>query len=267
MNRKLILIISDGGGNEPLAGVHLDKDNYLSFFQSPEGGAWLDSEIIIFDDNNFSLNSLEQLIQATNLIGQKIEYFLIVYCGHGYTDEEGEIHFEVNEASSMALNDLRETVCGTRCLFIADSCRTICRLNEGGILDRRMFSSECQEYPAYAALCREKYNNFILQTDPSETTILLACSFDEMSRENTKGGLYSYNLILAAKNKIRKMRSSQIEDPSVTDASAIACHNAASNVVAERTHNKQHPEIYLRSRARQQFPFVVVPTLGEQLGD
>ena len=28
MRRKLYLIISDGGGNAPLRGVHIDKDNF-----------------------------------------------------------------------------------------------------------------------------------------------------------------------------------------------------------------------------------------------
>lgn len=36
MRRKLYLIISDGGGNTPLRGVHIDKDNFLNFFKSPE---------------------------------------------------------------------------------------------------------------------------------------------------------------------------------------------------------------------------------------
>ena len=39
MVRKLLLIISDGGGNSPLRGVHIDKKNFLNFFKSPEGGA------------------------------------------------------------------------------------------------------------------------------------------------------------------------------------------------------------------------------------
>lgn len=46
---KLYLIISDGGGNAPLRGVHIDKENFLNFFKSPEGGAWKDDEISVFD--------------------------------------------------------------------------------------------------------------------------------------------------------------------------------------------------------------------------
>ena len=53
MRRKLYLIISDGGGNTPLRGVHIDKDNFLNFFKAPEGGAWKDDEILVFE-NNFS---------------------------------------------------------------------------------------------------------------------------------------------------------------------------------------------------------------------
>ena len=55
MRRKLYLIISDGGGNTPLRGVHIDKDNFLNFFKSPEGGAWKDDEILVFENNNFDI--------------------------------------------------------------------------------------------------------------------------------------------------------------------------------------------------------------------
>lgn len=63
MVRKLLLIISDGGGNSPLRGVHIDKKNFLNFFKSPEGGAWKDEEINVFDENNFDL----QILKATDL--------------------------------------------------------------------------------------------------------------------------------------------------------------------------------------------------------
>ena len=57
MRRKLYLIISDGGGNTPLRGVHIDKENFLNFFKAPEGGAWKDDEIMVFDNNDFDLET------------------------------------------------------------------------------------------------------------------------------------------------------------------------------------------------------------------
>ena len=48
MNRRLILITNSGADDE-LAGVTIDKENYLNFFQSPAGVAWEDGEIILLD--------------------------------------------------------------------------------------------------------------------------------------------------------------------------------------------------------------------------
>lgn len=66
MNRKLVLIISDGGGNAPLRGVHIDKNNYLNFFKAPEGGAWKDEEIKVFDNNDFD----KEWIHSISLLGR-----------------------------------------------------------------------------------------------------------------------------------------------------------------------------------------------------
>lgn len=94
MNRKLVLIISDGGGNAPLRGVHIDKDNYLNFFKAPEGGAWKDEEILVYDNNNFDVGLLRVISLNERMEHHPIEYFLIVYCGHGFTDQHRNIHFK-----------------------------------------------------------------------------------------------------------------------------------------------------------------------------
>lgn len=62
MVRKLLLIISDGGGNSPLRGVHIDKKNFLNFFKSPEGGAWKDEEINVFEHITLTYKFLKQQI-------------------------------------------------------------------------------------------------------------------------------------------------------------------------------------------------------------
>ena len=62
MRRKLYLIISDGGGNAPLRGVHIDKENFLNFFKAPEGGAWKDDEILVFENNDFNFVDLQDVI-------------------------------------------------------------------------------------------------------------------------------------------------------------------------------------------------------------
>lgn len=51
MKRKAILIFNDGGPENYLPGVSIDKSNYLNFLKSPEGGAWDDSEICVKDNS------------------------------------------------------------------------------------------------------------------------------------------------------------------------------------------------------------------------
>ncbi|UKI44442.1 MAG: hypothetical protein L6U16_02375 [Porphyromonadaceae bacterium] len=80
MVRKLLLIISDGGGNSPLRGVHIDKENFLNFFKSPEGGAWKDEEINVFLTRiTFDLQILKATDLAARLDKQPVDFYLIVF--------------------------------------------------------------------------------------------------------------------------------------------------------------------------------------------
>ena len=159
MNRKLVLIISDGGGNTPLRGVHIDKDNYLNFFKSPEGGAWKDEEIKVFDNNDFDKEWIHSISLVGRLEHHPIDYFLIVYCGHGFTDQYRNIHFQVRTDCDLKLDDMLEVVGQTRCLVIADSCRAVYRLDEGGrIGDMRLFSTGDDARSVYANICRTAMN-------------------------------------------------------------------------------------------------------------
>lgn len=48
MKRKLILIANTGTPDNPAYGARKDIDDYKSFFQSDEGGAWEGNEILTF---------------------------------------------------------------------------------------------------------------------------------------------------------------------------------------------------------------------------
>lgn len=142
MRRKLYLIISDGGGNAPLRGVHIDKENFLNFFKSPEGGAWKDDEILVFENNDFDLDIIKINDLTARINKKPIDFYLIVFCGHGFTDQNHQINFEVRQDFQLNLDDLLGAVARSRCLVIADSCRAIYHLQEGGrIADVRLFST------------------------------------------------------------------------------------------------------------------------------
>ena len=270
MRRKLYLIISDGGGNTPLRGVHIDKDNFLNFFKSPEGGAWKDDEILVFENNDFDLKILEINDLNARVDEKPIDFYLIVYCGHGFTDQHNQIHFEVRPDECLKLNDLLGAVAQSRCLVIADSCRAIYHLQEGGrIADLRMFStSEDARNSAYADLCREMYNDLIEATPSTMQVVYFSNSYGETADENPRdGGVYSHELLTAAKRKKEEFETLQHTNNNSNYATIDEIHAEAAGMVVNKTHGRQHPEIYLNCRSKTRLPFVVVPHLQLQLDD
>lgn len=270
MRRKLYLIISDGGGNTPLRGVHIDKDNFLNFFKSPEGGAWKDDEILVFENNDFDLNILEINDLNARVDKKPIDFYLIVYCGHGFTDQHKQIYFEVRPDNYLKLNDLLGAVAKSRCLVIADSCRAIYRLQEGGrIADVRLFStSEDARNSVYADLCRNMYNDLIEATPSTMQVVYFSNSDNETANENPRvGGFYSHELLTAAKRQIIEFRALQQHNCNSYYAIIDEIHAEAAGIVVNKTHGRQHPDIYLNSRSRARLPFVVVPHLQLQLDD
>ena len=215
MRRKLYLIISDGGGNTPLRGVHIDKENFLNFFKAPEGGAWKDDEILVFENNDFNIDILRINDLNARVDKKPIDFYLIVYCGHGFTDQHNQIYFEVrldNTNNYLKLNDLLGTVSKSRCLVIADSCRAIYHLQEGGrIADVRLFStSEDARNSVYADLCRKMYNDLIEATPSTMQVVYFSNSDNETANENPRvGGFYSHELLAAAKRQIIEFRALQ----------------------------------------------------------
>lgn len=184
MNRRFVLIISDGTGSNlcQIQGIHIDERIYLSFFRSPEGGAWTEEEILKYNQNNLKLDYLESELEEAKQSGTPIEYVLIVYSGHGYTDLQGNIHFKVAPDSSLGLNDLLSAVEDTRCLIIADSCRTVNFSTATEKSSYLFFALSRLFDDHYNNLCREKYNEMILATPSTIKTILFASSYDEEAK-------------------------------------------------------------------------------------
>ena len=270
MRRKLYLIISDGGGNAPLRGVHIDKENFLNFFKSPEGGAWKDDEILVFENNDFDLDIIKINDLTARINKKPIDFYLIVYCGHGFTDQHNQIYFQVRPDEHLQLNDLLGVVAKSRCLVIADSCRAKCHLREGGrIADLRMFStSEDARNSVYADLCRKMYNDLIEATPSTMQVVYFSNSYGETADENSRdGGVYCNELLTAAKRKREEFETLQRHNSNSYYATIDEIHAEAAGMVVNKTHGRQHPEIYLNSRSRARLPFVVVPHLQLQLDD
>lgn len=161
-------------------------------------------------------------------------------------------------------------VAQSRCLVIADSCRAIYHLQEGGrIADLRMFStSEVARNSVYADLCRETYNNLIEATPSTMQVVYFSNSYGETADENPRdGGVYSHELLATAKRQIIEFRALQQHNCNSYYATIDEIHAEAAGMVVNKTHNRQHPEIHLDCRSRARLPFVVVPHLQLQLDD
>ena len=161
-------------------------------------------------------------------------------------------------------------VAQSRCLVIADSCRAIYHLQEGGrIADLRMFStSEVARNSVYADLCRKMYNDMIEATPSTMQVVYFSNSYGETADENSRnGGVYSHELLAAAKRQIIEFRALQQHNCNSYYATIDEIHAEAAGMVVNKTHSRQHPDIYLNSRSRARLPFVVVPHLQLQLDD
>lgn len=270
MRRKLYLIISDGGGNTPLRGVHIDKENFLNFFKAPEGGAWKDDEIMVFDNNDFDLEILRCNDLTAKIEKKPIDFYLIVYCGHGFTDQYNQIYLEVRPDVHIKLDDLLEVVARSRSLVIADSCRLIFRLQEGGrIASRRLFSTSAEaRNSAYAKICRDWYNYLIELTPPTMHFVCFSNSYGETADEDSRdGGVYCHELLTMAKRKKEEFQNLQQHNINSYYATIDEIHAEAADMVVKNTFDRQHPEILKSCRSLARFPFVVVPHLQLQLED
>lgn len=253
MRRRLYLIINDGGMSNYLPNVKTDKDNYLRFFQSPEGGAWDDNEIELFE-NNFYFNRFENHINYLRHLGQPYDFLLIVFCGHGYS-ENGERFIEVRpEGECISLSQIQDVCHRIRTLLITDSCLAIeGGLNEvRGINGIRTFSGDAE----YRELCKDIYNSAVMQTSEYSFTVGSAVSIGESAGEDEHGGKYSQILLKTAIDIIEVLKT----DPKhVNDnyASFSYIHDIATNRVISLTKGRQHPTIQM-SRSYHQLPFVVV---------
>lgn len=256
MNRKLFLII-DHGTDPVLKGVDKDKINYLNFFKSNYGGAWEDDEIEVCEDN-FSLAkiTIEKLkclrTQAT------LDYILIVFCGHGGETPGGELYYEFKPDSFTTLSELKSAVRRIRCLFIADSCRGIERLADGGRLIMFSAVNEAHINNNERKISRQMYNDAVMSVPQGTFTAGFAASRSQYANEGRLGGIYSSNLMHIAESIISRLGTMDHRYPNNEIVSFISAHEEASDIVNSKTGGVQIPD-YCTIRHKSQYPFIVYP--------
>ena len=253
MNRHLFLIINDGGIHNRLPNIMKDRDNYLDFFTSPEGGAWDDDEIEIYE-NDFDFNEFRDYIISQQQSYRPYDYLLIVFCGHGFS-HNGERYIEIRpDESFITVSQIKDVCRNTRTLFISDACLgNVSSLNEcTGINGVQTFSYTDE----YRMRCRQLYNGAVMLTPKNSFTAAFAVSMGEEAGEDDNGGIYSQNLLSVAREVIKELKTNPIYAKD-DYASFSAIHQIAAQRVRIMTNEDQHPMIEMK-RSYHQLPFVVV---------
>lgn len=256
MKRHLFLVLNHGDWIEPLPNVKYDRENYLRFFSSPEGGYWGKDEISVYD-NNFNFLAFKDNIRFQQLIKEPYDFIVFVFCGHGGVDNNGRkvIQPQPNGAV-VSLNEIKQACQGIRTLFISDSCLV---LPENSINEStRLFSSDLLEREdTYAQRCKQLYNHYVMETSSNAFTAGFGVSVGESADDDENGGYYSQTLLEVARDIIPRLK----KDPLLKEMDCLsfpAAHNLAAKHVERITNGKQHPSIEM-SRDKAQLPFIVVP--------
>lgn len=255
MNRRLLVIANTGPEDDYCAGVCCDFNNYLSFFKSPEGGLWDNHEIIPSVINNWNERDVIEVIQAKK--ESDIDYWLIVFIGHGRSANCGDVELCLSPTSSstILLSCFKKYLCNSRCLFIADCCRGKESLNES-CLPSINFSNrkKVDDDYYYMSRCRELYNNKIMQLHTGFFEVGFAASDKQYASDRFQGdgGLYSYHLLMTAKELIEKQNANADR---IIGFSYV--HSIARQKVIKESKYEQIPQ--LKTERGYQPPFCVIP--------
>lgn len=203
MNRKLIIVSNDGGTENFLPGVAKDVVNYEKFFRAPYGGAWEDKEIRKFHNISFAI--LKNYIEFNSLL-EHVNYWLIVFCGHGYAKPCSygcETIFELSKNEEISISQLQQITGKSACMLIADSCRKLFSTKSLQILNESYFSNTIPELNA--DVCRQTYNR-ALSVLPKAFYCGMSTSINETAGEDENiRGIYSHCLIKAVKESVKDM--------------------------------------------------------------
>jgi hypothetical protein len=188
--KKRILII---GNNHGLTGVNIDVKNYNQFFRSPVGGSWEDYEIT----KKLNPRKNELQIELDLLKKLDLDYLIIVFSGHG--GQKRETVLELN-SSGETINDSELQKIAKRQLNIYDCCRSLPEdLSESVTFSALLKSIGSQN-------TRLRYEARIMQAIHQQAS-LYSCYIGEGSWDSSEGGIYTVQLIKAAKNITTEFKS------------------------------------------------------------
>ena len=247
MKRIAIIIGNDGGIRNHLPGVSKDMANFTEYLKSDFGGAWEDNEIIIGKD--WTTQSLEREITFQKAI--RVDYFLIIFYGHGYAIKGRDTYFELADNDDLALSTLKRWLHFNKSLIIADSCRKYIEILEKAYARESLrFYSKANS--PFRHRYREIYDQELQRLEMFHNTVVLSTDLNECADDTDEGGLYTKTLIETARSEAR-YGSAGIY--SIRDL-----HDIAAEKVAILKGYRQNPQIYSTSDIMTP-PFGVKPLL------
>lgn len=249
MKRKVILIFNDGGPGNYLPGIKIDKENYLNFLTSPEGGGWKEDEIMIYH-NNCTKGALECYIK---MYKSETEYWLLIFCGHGYTDSNKKTILELSPGCECSIDDIKNSLEYSRCLLIVDCCRvSIIGIVESYTMKTNFFSYQNQT-DDYIEKCRKLYNDELKKLSQNTFNIIYSTSINQFAQENDSiGGYYTHYLLYVARN-IDHCKCEVMKNKSIFYVKFI--HDIACDVMGKANIN-QIPTT--EGSSLNEIPFVII---------
>lgn len=259
MNRKLVIIGNTGAKDHYVDSVNYDIENYKRYFLSANGGAWnSETEILSPHVNTFSWNDLDIHMRVCEMT-EHVDIWVIVFTGHGWADVN-DTYLEPKPGTSpeqdIPISWIKNMTRGSRCLLIADSCRSVLPIVEGIETRERTFSFSDGDTDAYREACRRLYDNTLSDVPVGTFCAGYACAFKQTAGNvfGDRGGLYSDALIKTAAAEIHDIRDNNSNEHVI---SFSYIHSVARRIVIDATQGAQVPEIE-HNRARQ-IPFCVIP--------
>lgn len=257
MRRRAIILSYDGGVDNPLPGLQYDVENYVNYLSMPEAGGWTNSEIRCFD--TVPRKELEDRFAYWRKI--EVNYYMIIFTGHGYCTPKGRRYLQLNGEEDLAVGEIRGLTGNQRTLLIADSCGTVWppvkKKTMDSINEQMTFSATDTNY---VKLCRDKYNEKIMETEDGLFVRCYASTFDQGSVYEPNGihSVYTHFLLDTARDEIKRRTAFREKKKLYPTFGTIPqIHAIAAEKVASYTEGDQTPTI--RMFKAHQFPFLVVP--------
>ena len=183
MKKRILLI----GNSEGLPGVQKDFANYKSFFMDEVGGNWYGSEIM----SRMNPKGDDLRSELRTLKNSSLDFLIVVFSGHA--GQEREVVMEINgNGETIYESELKNIA--SRQITIYDCCRVYSNLEFSRSSDMLLEKSAKID-----SNIRQLYEKRIMQAIPQQLS-LFACSIGETAIDTYEGGLYSKNLLKAARS-------------------------------------------------------------------